>query len=222
MQNIILGLKEAIEKEGSLVDNLNEYSPLVWQENYPVAVVHEKVRVKDEATLVLMEQEKLFDKEGITPQNYNSQEIDFFRKNSSNYLKIVTLMGMEKQGDGNYLFKEKRPHDYWKKIENQSNFKAVVECSTYDEDRSICQIEANLRDIMRSSKEVPSIKVVGFIWVATVPKSTDITSIMQHYFLKNYTGIEQGSQTIYIGWSPSLKKINMRYFVCPPLFFSKV
>ncbi|MEA3434639.1 MAG: hypothetical protein U9R13_08650, partial [Campylobacterota bacterium] len=82
--------------------------------------------------------------------------------------------------------------------------------------KDVCQIESELRDIMRSSKEVPSVKEIGFIWVVTVPGSIDLKRLLKHYFVDKYEIIQKEDQTIYIGWSDTLKEVNMRYFVCPP------
>lgn len=78
------------------------------------------------------------------------------------------------------------------------------------------EIETELRNFMRSRKEIPSLKKIAFIWIATVPKTTDITEIMKHYFLEDYEILEESESTTYIGWNECLKDINMRYFVITP------
>jgi len=215
MESIINEIKEALVKDGVFFKNLKEVSKICWQENYPVAVVHEKIRVKDENNVVEMEKRGFFDEEGKTAHHYDNEDINFLKKSTPNYIKTVSLLGKKIAKEEGYLFKEKYEHDYWKKIENRSDFRAVVETSHY-EDETLCEIEVNLRDIMRSSKEVPSVKVIGFVWIANVPILPDLTKVMQHYFLNNHALIEKNNRKIYLGWSPTLKEVNMRYFVCPP------
>lgn len=216
MQKIIDELEQALKNGGSLLAKLQESSSLYWQEEYPVAVVHEKVRIKEVKTLKLMEERGYFDTEDKTAHTYTEKDIEFLKTEAGDYVKTVSLLGKKKEQEEGYVFAEKYPHDYWKKIENRSEFQVVVERSKYDKE-TLCEIEANLRDIMRSSKEVPSVKAIGFIWIAKVPRETELEKILKHYFLRNYLSIESGENKIYMGWSPTLKEVNMRYFVCPPL-----
>lgn len=216
MKNIIESLTLALEKKGSLIDNLNADSSLLWQEDYPVAVVHEKVRVKDMQVLALMNQKGLFDAQGVTPSLYSTELLSFYREKASAYLKTVSLMGMQTSNADSYTFSPKFTHDKWKKIQNLTGFQAVIERSRYEANTDTHNIEENLRDIMRSTKEIPEVKTVGFVWVATVPQSIDLSAIMQHYFLDNHTRLSIDNSHIYLGWSPTLKEVNMRYFVSKP------
>jgi hypothetical protein len=100
-------------------------------------------------------------------------------------------------------------------VQNPGNFKSVIELSIYNEDKDICEIELDLRDLMRSSKEVPSLKEIGFVWIAIVPSSMDIKKLFTHYFQQKFEIVANKDHITYIGWSDSLKEVNMRYFVCP-------
>ncbi|MDM5271808.1 hypothetical protein PGH07_06435 [Sulfurovum sp. zt1-1] len=214
MQDIIDALMNALSTEGSMFHVLNQNSSYVWHENYPVAVVHEKRRINDEKVISWMESEGMLDKDGFTPQEYSEHTISLMRNHAPDYLKEVSIMCLDGINKSSYLFKEKRPHDYWKKIENPGNLKAVVEISQYQEE-DICKIESELRDLMRSSKEVPVLKKLGFVWMVSVPVSLDIEKLLSHYFLDKYKKVTKNEHTVYIGWSDSLNEVNMRYFVCP-------
>ena len=216
MKKIIETLTKALHSDKPLIESLNQTSKLIWQENYPVAVVHEKKRIKEQEIIASLEGAELFDSNDLTPTRYNDTMIDFFRLNAPKYLKQISIMCLEDKVSSSYTFNEKRPHDYWKKVENSDNFKVAIEISTYTEVKDICQIESELRNIMRSSKEVPSVKAIGFVWIAMVPDSVDIRELLQHYFKDNHKEIAHNGQIIYIGWSNTLKEVNMRYFVCPP------
>jgi len=216
MIKIIDELKDALKTNTLLIEGLNQTSAFTWQEDYPVAVVHESVRVKEKDIVESLKAADLLDSQGFSPNLYTDEMIALLDSSASQYIKKVSIMCLKDEVHTAYTFKEKRPHDYWKKVEDPGTFQAVIELSEYDESKDICHIESELRDIMRSSKEVPSAKKIGFIWIATVPRSIDLSRLMKHYFLEKYEVIQQEDQTIYMGWSDTLGEINMRYFVCPP------
>ncbi len=216
MTKIIDELKDILKTNKSLIESLNEKSSFAWQEDYPVAVVHESIRIKEKDIVESLKQEKLLNSEGFSPNHYTDEMIAVLDCSAPQYIKKVSVMCLKGEAHTSYTFKEKRPHDYWKKVENQGTFQAVIELSNYDESKDICQIESDLRNIMRSSKEVPSVKEIGFIWIVTVPSSIDLNRLLKHYFNDNYDVIQKEDQMIYIGWSDTLKEVNMRYFVCPP------
>lgn len=214
MQEIIAALKDALVSKGEMLVFLNQNSSFTWHENYPVAVVHDKKRIKDEKVVSWMESRGMLDSDGLTPQTYDEHTIGLLHEHASAYLKQVSVMCLEGINKTPYHFREKRPHDYWKKIENPGNLKAVVEISQY-ENTDICQIESHLRDLMRSSKEVPVLKELGFVWVVRTDTTIDIEKLLRHYFPERYEIVRDNEETIYIGWSDTLREVNMRYFVCP-------
>ncbi len=73
-----------------------------------------------------------------------------------------------------------------------------------------------MRDLMRSSKEIPSLKAIGFVWIVVVPKGYEIDRLLEHYFPEEWMRIEEASHTVYLGWHEKLGEVNMRYFICPP------
>lgn len=216
MTKIIEELKDTLKTNKPLIEGLNLKSSFSWQENYPVAVVHESVRIKEKDIVESLIDKELLNSNGFSPNEYTNETISLLDSCAPKYIKKVSIMCVTGEAHTSYSFKEKRPHDYWKKVENPGSFQAVIELSNYDKNKDICQIESELRDIMRSSKEVPSVKGIGFIWVATVPGSIDLNKLLKHYFMEKNEIIEKEDQTIYIGWSDTLGEVNMRYFVCPP------
>ena len=216
MLEIIDEIKVALKTNKSLIEGLNEKSSFSWQEDYPVAVVHESVRIKEKDIVESLRDKELLNSNGFSPNHYTDEMITVLDSFAPLYIKKVSIMCLKGEAQTSYTFKEKRPHDYWKKVENPGAFQAVIELSSYDTSKDICHIESELRDIMRSSKEVPSVKEIGFIWIVTVPKSIDLNRLLKHYFIEKYEIIQQEDQTIYIGWNDTLGEVNMRYFVCPP------
>ncbi|HHH19577.1 MAG TPA: hypothetical protein ENK86_03550 [Campylobacterales bacterium] len=216
MDAIINALSKALHSEHPLQEALKDDSEHTWHPNYPVAIVHEKHRIKEENIIGALESAELFLPDDVTPTHYNEMMIDFFRNNAPHYLKQLSWMCLEKQRHSSYTFYEKRPHDYWKKVQNPGDFQAAVEYSIYTQPQDICSIESDLRDILRRNKEVPSLKEIPFIWIAKTPSSEDIRRLLEHYFLDKYQMILHGEQVIYIGWNTKLQDVNMRHFVCPP------
>jgi len=216
MTKIIDELKDALTSNKLLIKSLNDKSSFSWQEDYPVAVVHESVRIKEKDIVESLKQVGLLNSQGFSLNHYTDEIITLLDSSAPQYIKKISIMCLKGETHTTYTFKEKRPHDYWKKVENPGNFQAVIELSSYDTSKDICQIESELRDIMRSSKEVPSVKKIAFIWIVTVPRSIDLSRLLKHYFMEKYEIIQKEDQTIYMGWSDTLGEVNMRYFVCPP------
>ena len=217
MKNIIESLKNALCDSDTMMESLEKNSTFFWKENYPVAVVHGKKRIKENDILESLQTAGFIDNNGYTLGVYDETRLETFESLAPSYLKRVSFMCFESRVESGYIFEEKRPGDYWKKVVDPGNFKAVVEYSEYRNNEDICKIEADLRDLMRSSKEVTSLKVLPFIWVVKVSGDTDVSKIMNHYYGTNFESVKHGDETIWIGWGETLKGVNMRYFVCPPL-----
>jgi hypothetical protein len=213
MQRIIEDLTGAIASDEPMRGYLDQHSGLRWVEEYPVAVVHEKRRVKEGNACDWMEKEGLFDVTGSTPHLYDDRMIKQLNLHAPSYLKKVSWIALEGSAEKQYRFEEKRPLDYWKKLVDPGNLKAVVEVSTYGTE-DICQIETDLRNLMRSSKEVPTLRNLGYAWIVKVSKNKDIEPLIRHYFGENHKVMSRDEDMVHIGWRESLNEINMRYFLC--------
>jgi hypothetical protein len=216
MQPLIETLKKALTKSDTFIENLPSQGEYYFRTDYPVAVVHHKKRVKDQAIASCLNNEGFLDADGYTPNDYDAQSLSTFESCASGYVKKVSLICSSSKLNESYTFKEKLPGDYWKKIVDPGSFEAVIEYSQYTNGEDICKIEFELRELMRSSKEVPSLKVLPYVWVVKMSSNVDISKIMRHYFEENFELIEEKTGTMAIGWSQKLQEVNMRYFVCPP------
>ncbi len=218
MQEIIAHIEksvhdlEAFETEAFL-ELLDVDSHLHWKAHFPVAIVHHKSRV-DEATALVLEREGVLDDEGFTRSEYSFEELQELSKEATNAFKQVGALCIAKESDS-YRYAPKRPADKWKKVLDNGSFTAVVEVGVYDGE-SLCEIETKLRDLMRSSKEVPSLKPIGFVWVAALPKEESIDQLLTHYFGNCFLDVDCGDRHVYIGWNDTLSGVDMRHFVCPP------
>ena len=216
MQAIIETLKHALQKEEGLLSSLENSDEYCWQADYPVAVVHEERRVKEPETVTALKDHHLLSSNGFTPELWNIQKIEQLKNLAPAYIKQVSILVHKGNAHAHFMFKEKRPMDYWKKVVDDGSFKAVVEHMVYADDAELCAIESDLRDLMRSSKEVLSLKEIGFVWLVEAPMNLELDRILSHYYQKNWMMVITGHKTVYIGWHPRLGSVDMRHFVCPP------
>jgi len=219
MQEIIGHLEKVVHctvpfDEKDFSERIDRDSPFLWESDFPVAVVHHRSRM-DEMTRKVFEDEEMFETGGYTPECYVPSTLREVSTKAPKGVKKVSFLAMGKE-DETYCYRPKREGDKWKKIVDNGTFRATVELSYYSDEHPICQIEAQLRDLMRSSKEIPSLKAVGFVWIAIVPKDYEINRLLEHYFPNEWMKIEEETHTAYIGWHEKLGEINMRYFICPP------
>lgn len=217
MKDIIENIKNIFSsKHEDLVTYLNENSQYSWQEDYPIAIVHEQKRVKETSILDKMQDLYFFGDDGFSQEKYTPKMIEFLKKEAPEYIKTASLLCYDGALEHAYSLKEKFTHDKWKKVINAQNFQATIEISSFSANASIKEIETELRDLMRSRKEIPALKKIAFVWVAHVSKETNIEDIMEHYFINNYTVLEEDTTQTYIAWNECLNDINLRYFVVDP------
>ena len=216
MEKLIDILKEVISKRDDFMLALEQNADYCWQAEYPVAVVHAQKRVKEKEILLALKEKKLIDETGFTSQSWSASRINEMQSLAAKYVKTVSMLVHQENPHVFFHFQEKRAGDYWKKVSDDGSFVATVEYSTYTSGTDICQIEAELRDLMRSSKEVPSLKKIGYIWVVEAPMELELDRVLAHYYQKNWMMVIGKQKIVYIGWHERLGSVDMRHFVCPP------
>ncbi|SFV66212.1 hypothetical protein MNB_SM-4-1078 [hydrothermal vent metagenome] len=216
MKKIISDIHNGIQNSRKTIEFLTQNSKWTWVGDYPIAVVNEINRIEDEKSLKKLQEINFFDEEGFSKHSYTTDEIKYLKKNVPSAIKTAYCLCLKKQRSEDYNFKEKFTHDRWKKVTDEDNFDALVEFSKFTTDDDSKTIETALRDIMRSSKEIPSLKCIGFVWIVTLPKTTNIVDILEHYFGDDHIFVEAGRKITYIAWGDTLANINMRYFVNTP------
>jgi len=218
MQKVIQAIKETLQDHGfeNIDTRLSQQSDYLWEKSYPIAVVHHKSRIKGDKLISFLEDEDLLDSEGFTPHLYTKDQLVLLSQKIPNYLQSASMMCLTKPTPYPLAFKNKYPKDYWKKLQSINHIKSIIEFSTFDESDTLCSSEFTLREIMRKRKEVNLLKGIGFVWIAQIPKTISLESLMKHYFNDHFTIVEKDDIAYYIGWSKTLQGINMRYFVCPP------
>ena len=216
MNKIISDIHNAEQNSRKTIEFLTKNSSWTWVENHPIAVVNEITRVTDEESLKKLEKIDFFNAEGFSKNSYTRKELDYLTQNVPTAIKTAYCLCLKKKPDDNYVFNEKFQHDRWKKVADEQNFEALISSSKFKDSDSSDVMETELRDVMRSAKEIPSLKAIGFVWIVTLPQTTKIEDILQHYFLDNHIFIEKGRKITYIAWGEKLADINMRYFVNTP------
>ncbi|HIP19771.1 MAG TPA: hypothetical protein EYG70_01450 [Sulfurimonas sp.] len=217
MQKIVCDIHNGVQNSRKTIEFLQKNSKWTWVGNYPIAIVNEINRIKDEESLKNLKAMGFFDGDGFSKHTYTTKEIKELKETAPLALKTAYCLCLKKQREGDYNFLEKFPHDRWKKVTDETdNFEALVEFSKFSESDDSKTIETAIRDIMRSAKEIPSLKRIGFVWIVTLPKSVKVIDILEHYFGDNYIFVEAGRKITYIAWGDTLSGINMRYFVNTP------
>ena len=187
------------------------------EKDYPVAIVHEANRIKEEEALAYFKENYLLDEEGFSYDEYPRDDLDRLSLHAPKYIQNVGFMFSTKKDMPHPTFANKFKHDYWKKIQNVDGLEAVVDISALTAETSACEAEDALRAIIRKRKEVHQLKKIAFVWIVEiVGENTHIDTVMKHYFNDDVLTVKNGRKTYYVGWSTPLQKINMRYFVCPP------
>lgn len=189
-------------------------SPIIWELDYPIALVNAKSRIEASEDIQRFEENHLFDDYGLTPIQPSSQQFSNITEIGNKYLQRVSIMCLNSEPETLPHFQTKRQHDYWKKIQDVGHIKSMVEISEWYGDVDVCAVEFSLREIIRKRKEVHALKDVGFVWIAAT--TSDVAKVFQHYFHDNHTTVKTEEQTFHIGWSSTLRAISMRSFVCPP------
>ncbi len=221
MKKIISDIHNAEQNSRKTIEFLKKNSAWTWVEDYPIAIVNEITRVKDEESLKKLNAISFFDAQGFSKNSYSKEEIKYLIENVPTAINTAYCLCLKKKPANEYNFVEKFQHDTWKKVTDEDNFEALVESSKFIDTDNSQSIETELRDIMRSRKEIPSLKAIGFVWIVTLPITTEIENILDHYFLDNHIFIERGRKIVYIAWADKLADINMRYFVNTPFALGK-
>lgn len=216
MIKVVSDIHNAIQNSRKTIEFLTNKASLNWRGNYPIAIVNEITRIKDTQTLQDLQAINFFNEQGFSKNTYTKKEIKHLTQNIPNAIKTTYCICLKETHKGDYNFVEKFQHDRWKKVTDEENFKAFAEFSKFNDTDSSKVIETSLRDIMRSAKEIPSLKAIGFVWIVTLPKSTQIKDILEHYFVDKHIYVEHGRKITYIAWGDKLANINMRYFVNTP------
>jgi hypothetical protein len=219
MIQLIDEIKNALAQASPAKDLLHilEDSDFVFKQNYPIALIHSASRLDDPADLQPFKEHRLLDEDGHTPMQPSSEQLEFLAHKKPQYLKSVSIMCLKKEPVEPLKFSVKRPHDYWKKIQNVEHIQAMVDISHCDDRTDLCAAEFALREIVRRRKEVHALKELGFIWIAVCPiEMIELSELFKHYFNDNYAIVKTDMHSYHLGWNETLGEISMRNFICPP------
>ena len=216
MNKLISDIHNGVQNSRKTIEFLTKNSKYTWIANYPIAIVNEITRVKDEANLKNLESINFFDAKGFSKTTHTKEEIAYLQNNVPSAIKSVYCLCLKNKQNFDYTFKEKFEHDQWKKVQDEDNFEAFLQASKFTHTDTSKMIETEVRDIMRSAKEIPSLKAIGFVWIVSIPNTIQIEDILNLYFSDNHIFVPQGRKTTHIAWADRLAGINMRNFVNTP------
>jgi len=187
------------------------------EKDYPVAIVHEAKRIKEENALQYFKANYLLDENGLSYEEYPRDDLERISIHAPKYIQNVGFILATTKDIPHPTFSNKFKHDYWKKIQSVEGLEAVIDMSTLQPETTDCEAEDALRAIIRKRKEVHQLKKITFVWIVEISgENENINSVMKHYFEDDVMVVKNGRKTYYMGWSDPLQSINMRYFVCPP------
>jgi len=185
------------------------------EKDYPVAIVHEAKRIKEDDALQYFKTNYLLDEDGFSFDEYPKDDLANISYHAPKYIQTVNFMLATTKEVPHPTFYNKLKGDYWKKIQSVEG--PVIDMSPLAQDTSDCEVEEALRAIIRKRKEVHQLKKIAFVWIVEINgENKNIPTVMKHYFEDNAMVVKNARKTYYMGWSNPLQDINMRYFVCPP------
>jgi len=187
------------------------------EKDYPVAIVHEAKRIKEDDALNFFKENYLLDEDGYSFDEYPKDDLVRISTYTPKYIQNVGFILATTKDVPQPTFFNKFKGDYWKKIQSVEGLEAVIDISPLTSDTSDCEAEDALRAIIRKRKEVHQLKKIAFVWIVEINgENANVNTVMKHYFEENIMEVKNGRKTYYVGWSTPLQSINMRYFVCPP------
>lgn len=214
---IILGSHTSLIDVKKSLHILFTKTPYGCDKDYPVAIVHEAKRIKEEDALRYFKKNYLLDEEEMTYGDYPRADLEAISLNAPQYIQNAGFMLATTKNVPEPTFANKFTHDYWKKLTSIEGLEAVIDISALKPDTSVCDVENELRSIIRKRKEVHQLKKIAFIWIVEINgENAHVETVMKHYFNEDTLIVNNENKTYYLGWSTPLKDINMRYFVCPP------
>jgi len=207
MQALIDYIQTSISQTSSLKEAL-QFLPKHFQKDFPVAYLHSQTRLKDEKSKEAFK--AILNEKGFTPTNLDATTLKFFDTHYPQFIQKVSYICLKKAVKKEPTYLNKHTHDYWKKIQDVSDFEAVFDIQK-ESNQKLCEAEFSLREVIRKRKEVHALKELGYIYL--VDSTEDLSSLFEHYFGKRQLCIHG---RYYLGYAKKLKDINMRYFVCAP------
>jgi len=200
-------IKTALSQTDSL-EQAQNFLPMSFKKDFPIAYIHSQTRMPDPQTQEAFKD--LLDENGFTPSHPTEEYFSFVKNKYPNLIQTVSYMCLKKESKDAIFYTNKFKNDYWKKIKDVGHISAFFDISR-PKNEKLCEAEFTLREVIRKRKEVHALKGLSFIYLAE--STEDISKVFEHYFGKKFEVIKD---RYYVGYSKTLKEINMRYFVCQP------
>ena len=240
MENIINALRKALQKAteesdaptaDALLYNL-ETGRFFWVGDLPVSIVHRREKLKARVTAACLQEKGFFDGEGRSLPGWERVALTSLQREAKSAFQTIDLAVTSTAAAlESLVFRNKRPNDYWKRLENVENIAAMVGLQYVGNDR--CSdaavatemahnangqwgVESKLRDAMRSKKENSGLREKPFVWVIVKERGGEevadhIARLLHHYFGDNVVK-GTGRADYYIGYSRTLDAVSLRAF----------
>ena len=169
---VILSSHTSIIEVRDSLDILFTTTPYGAHKNYPVAIVHEASRIKEEETLSYFKKHHFISDEGLSREEYNDEELIHIAKDASKHIRNVNFILSTTKEVPHPTFFNKFKHDYWKKLTTSEGIEAVIDISGLTPTTSACESEETLRGIIRKRKEVHQLKNIAFVWIVEIVAKT--------------------------------------------------
>ena len=176
MPDFIKDLEIILSSHTSLIDAkkslhiLFTKTPYGCEKDYPVAIVHESTRIKEESALQYFKENYLLDEEGLTYEDYPRADLEQLSNHAPKYIQNVGFMLATTKDMPEPTFFNKFKHDYWKKITSSEGLEAVIDISALTPTTTECEAEDALRAIIRKRKEVHQLKKIAFVWIVEIKR----------------------------------------------------
>jgi hypothetical protein len=240
MKEIIRELAEALEQL-TLHENLTAAESLIgelqgsryaWVSDLPISIVHREEKLKAGQVRAFLLANGFFDDAGFSEIEQDLGRLKSRVQAMKSAFQTIDLAVLE--GDAKMekmTFQTRRPHDYWKRLNNVDALKAMVglqcvdgsacressiEAALHESSNGQWPVESRLRDAMRSTKENSGLRCKPFVWVVIKTEAEHepidhIAMMLKHYFGSNVVE-GRGNVRFYIGYMEELDAVSLREF----------
>jgi len=240
MEKIVKALREALKNHTTESGVPNAASlagklvgtPYVWISDLPISIVHRREKVKDAEAADWLQEQGFFDEEGCSHAAWERGALTELCSGGKSAFQTLDLaVASDAAGLGDLVFRNKRPNDYWKRLQNVGAIEAMVGlqyagggcCSDKEIARQVEEsangqwgIESDLRDAIRSKKENSGLREKPFVWIVIKAEegeeATDHIALLLHHYFGDNVVKGRGESDFYIGYSDTLNEISLREF----------
>jgi len=133
-------LEKLLRTHSALVDvkkSLHNRTDYGCEKDYPVAIVHEAKRIKEDDALQYFKTNYLLDEDDFSFDEYPKDDLANISYHAPKYIQTVNFMLATTKEVPHPTFYNKLKGDYWKKIQSVEGLEAVIDLSPLAQDAGI-------------------------------------------------------------------------------------